>query len=223
MSKYLGPKLKIIKKLGFLPNFTSKIIKRKKTLINYSKKFKIFNNLCTDYKDNLIKKQKIKYTYGITEKQLFNYYKKIKFQKGSKNLLLLKKLEMRLDCILYRLGFAVTIFNSKQIINHKHILINNHIVNIPSFLCKKNDLITINSTTKTKLLILNNFKKSFNKRQLILNRLKKLKLFKYKFLPFLPPHLLLNKTLFCGKVTLLFNKNKILGNTNLTKIFQYYT
>ena len=67
---------------------------------------------------------------------------------GSTSLIILQLLEMRLDNILYRLGIGATIPDSRQIVNHNHILINNKMVNIPSFLCKKGDSINIKPTSK---------------------------------------------------------------------------
>jgi small subunit ribosomal protein S4 len=68
---------------------------------------------------------------------------------GSTGLLLLQFLEMRLDNVVYRLGFSSTIPESRQIINHSHIFVNNTLVSIPSFQCKKGDVITIKNKSKT--------------------------------------------------------------------------
>ena len=161
MVRYTGARIRIIRRLGLLPGLTRKSIKNRTTtpgmhgkmLFTKSKR----SSLSDDYKERLLEKQKLRFNYGITEKQLVSYYKESKRKTGSTGSILLELLESRLDCVVYRLGFAATIPAARQIVNHGHILVNNKLINIPSFLCKKEDLISIKQREPSKKLISTNF------------------------------------------------------------------
>ena len=150
MSRYLGPKLKITRRLGTLPGFTQKVSNRKKTPgqhgveINFDSEASSFSN----YGRRLMEKQKLRYNYGISESKLLSYVNKAKRKPGSTGILLLQMLELRLDNIIYKLGFAPTIQASRQMVQHRHIIVNNQTVNIPSFQCTVGDKITINPKSK---------------------------------------------------------------------------
>ena len=139
MSRYRGPRIRIVRRLGELRGLTKKITVRTKPPGKHDKK----PGASSEYAIRLKEKQKIKYNYGISERQLSNYVKKAKRMKGSTGLLILQLSEMRLDNIVFRLGFASTIPESRQLINHGHFLVNNKPVDIPSFQCKTGDSITI--------------------------------------------------------------------------------
>nr|YP_009695319.1 30S ribosomal protein S4 [Nitzschia alba]QEI59574.1 30S ribosomal protein S4 [Nitzschia alba] len=159
MSRYLGPKLKITRKLGLLPGFY-----RRKEKKNKKKIFFKFNNRFSDYRRRLEEKQKLKFNYGLTENQLFGYIKEAKRRKGITSLILIQLLEMRLDSLCFTLGFGQNIIQARQLINHGHITINKKQVNIPSFQCKPNDTISIREKEISKNLINNNIKfKKFNR------------------------------------------------------------
>lgn len=170
MGKYLGPKCKLIRRLGSLPGVTNK--QCKKRLLSpgqHGKKIKIVNK--TDYitaKQErtycLLEKQKIRYTYGIRQKQFIRYYKLAKYNKGMTLFTFFKYLESRLDSILNRMGFTITIYSSKQYINHKHINVNMLNVTIPSFLCKKNDTISLKKNSKIIKVVEGIFNTFFNQR-----------------------------------------------------------
>nr|AYC63863.1 ribosomal protein S4 [Dichotomosiphon tuberosus] len=138
MSTYRGPRVKIIRRLGLLPGLTSKISKRK-GLPGKSEMTKIKKS---QYGIRLNEKQKLRYNYGLTEKKLVKYIQEARKSKFSTVLTLLELLEMRLDNILYRLGLVQTIRFARQLINHGHILVNNKTINIPSYNCKINDIIS---------------------------------------------------------------------------------
>ena len=143
MSRYLGPKLKINRKLGELPGLT----KKKSKKINYLEKNKNLNNInkrISEYSIRLKEKQKLKYNYGLTENQLFRYVKEARRIKGITGFILLQLIEMRLDNICYRLGFAKTIPQARQLVNHGQFLVNNSLINIPSYQCQLGDLISVN-------------------------------------------------------------------------------
>ena len=103
-------------------------------------------------------KQKLKFNYGLTESQLYRYIKEARRRKGVTGLILLQLLEMRLDSICYTLGFASTITQARQLVNHGHITVNNKIVNIPSFQCRVNDIIRIKQKSTSKKLIETNLR-----------------------------------------------------------------
>ncbi|BBA85114.1 30S ribosomal protein S4 [Candidatus Nardonella dryophthoridicola] len=158
MSKYIGPKIKIYKKIGI---YLNKKIKSKNLTKKYKKKNINYKNKVTEYCIRLKEKQKLKKNYYLFEKQFFNYYKKsIKYKNSEEKLFQL--LEMRLDNIVSKIGISKTILGSRQFINHKFILINNKIVNIPSYILKVNDVITIHNKFKLNNSF-NMLLKSYNK------------------------------------------------------------
>nr|ANZ53582.1 ribosomal protein S4 [Gnetum gnemon] len=139
MSRYLGPRFKIIRRLKTLPGLTSKRPKYKKRVRRSSRPWwKKSQHLAC-----LQEKQKIRFHFGLTERQLRQYVQIAKKVQGSTGQVLLQLLEMRLDNILYQLGLAGTIPGARQLVNHRHILVNDYVVNIPSYRCKPQDVITI--------------------------------------------------------------------------------
>ncbi len=158
MSKYRGPRIRIIRRLGDLPGLTRKVLFEFKDYPPGQHGFKKKKQKISDYNIRLIEKQKLRYNYGLTEEQLVNYIRKARKKKGSTGFYLMQLLEMRLDCIAFRFGLGPTIPASRQIINHGHIYVNNISVNIPSFQCKPGDIITSHKKLSTKKLIENNMK-----------------------------------------------------------------
>ena len=149
MSRYIGPKLKIIRRLGTLPGLTSK---KSKKLNRPGKDSNLTdsNSKLTEYGIRLEEKQKLKFNYGLTESQLFRYVKESRRRKGVTGLILLQLLEMRLDSLCFTLGFAKSINQARQMVNHGHITVNNKVINIPSFQCRINDIIGIKQRTELK-------------------------------------------------------------------------
>ena len=145
MSRYCGPRIRIVRRLGELRGLTKKVTNRTKLPGQHAKKPGVNNS---EYAIRLQEKQKLKYNYGISERQLLNYVKKAKRMNGATGLLLLQLIEMRLDNIVFRLGFASTIPESRQLINHGHFLVNGKSIDIPSFQCKIGDSITIENKNK---------------------------------------------------------------------------
>ena len=101
------------------------------------------NRKVSEYGLQLREKQKAKFIYGVLEKPFRNYYKKAKQQKGQvgENLMIL--LERRLDNVMFRAGFARTRREARQIVDHRHVLVNGKCVNIPSYLIKAGDVIEV--------------------------------------------------------------------------------
>lgn len=158
MSRYRGPKLRITRRLGTLPGFTNKQSKKKNSPGQHGKNKDENSKKSTQYGLRLDEKQKLKFNYGVTENQLFSYIKEARRRKGVTGLILLQLLEMRLDTICFRLRFAPTIASARQLVNHGHITINGEVLNIPSFQCRINDIVSIKQKTSSKNLIEENLK-----------------------------------------------------------------
>lgn len=157
MSRYRGPKLKISRRLGTLPGLTTK---KSKKLNRPGKDGNSLENTkkLTEYGIRLEEKQKLKFNYGVTESQLFSYVKEARRRKGVTGLILLQLLEMRLDTLCFTLGFAKSIAQARQLVNHGHIIVNNRVIDIPSFQCRPTDIISVKKKTTSKNLITNNLK-----------------------------------------------------------------
>nr|YP_010619053.1 Ribosomal protein S4 [Pterosiphonia complanata]WAX03066.1 Ribosomal protein S4 [Pterosiphonia complanata] len=149
MSRYRGPRLKISRRLGNLPGLTRKQSKKTAPAGEHGQQLR----KPSEYSLRLEEKQKLRYNYGISEKQLLKNIKTAKKVQGSTGIVLLQILEMRLDNTLFRLGIAPTIPAARQLVNHKHILINNKIVSICSYECKTGDLISIKNKNSSNNVI----------------------------------------------------------------------
>ena len=136
MARYRGPKLRITRRLGTLPGLTQKKSKKKDRPGQHGKSNDGNAKKTTEYGLRLEEKQKLKFNYGLTESQLYQYIKEARRRQGITGLILLQLLEMRLDTICFNLGFAPTIANARQLVNHGHITVNGKSVNIPSFQCR---------------------------------------------------------------------------------------
>ncbi len=107
----------------------------------------------SDYALQLREKQKVRRTYGVLEKQFRNYYKAAAARKGATGLNLLTMLESRLDNVVYRMGFAVTRAQARQLVSHKAISVNSAQVNIPSYQVKPGDMIAIREKARNQLRV----------------------------------------------------------------------
>lgn len=152
MARYRGAKLRITRRLGDLPGLTSKTSKLTKRPGQHGANQKKL----TQYAIRLEEKQKLRFNYGISEKQLMNYIRQAKRIKGATGNILLQLLEMRLDNVIFRLGMAPTIAAARQIVTHKHVLINNSCVSIPSYQCEPGDVIGIKDSVASKQLVTKN-------------------------------------------------------------------
>ena len=159
MARYRGPKLRIIRRLDSLLGLTQKTSNKTKRPGQHGKPKNARKNL-TEYGIRLEEKQKLKFNYGLTESQLFRYIKEARRRNGVTGIILLQLLEMRLDSICFNLGFAPTIANARQQINHGHITVNGSVISIPSFQCRINDIISINRKTVSQNLIKMNLENS---------------------------------------------------------------
>lgn len=155
MAKYLGPKCRLSR--------------REKTDLQLKSGIRAIDSKCnieripgmhwqrrgrmTDYGVQLRMKQMIKRYYHVLEKQFHNYYRKADKLKGSTGDNLLTLLEKRLDNVVYRMGFAATRVEARQLVSHKAILVNKEVINIPSYQVTPGDLIEIRSRAKKQLRI----------------------------------------------------------------------
>lgn len=151
MSRYRGPRLKLVRRLGELPGLTSKRPSRTSPPGQHGGNSKPPKK--SQYRMRLEEKQKLRYNYGVTEKQLLRYMQRARRAKGSSGENLLQLLEMRLDNIVFRLGMAPTILAARQLVNHGHIVVNNQRVNIPSYQCSPKDIITVSSSARSRKLV----------------------------------------------------------------------
>jgi len=147
MGRDLRPKHKIIRKFGenILDTQKNPLIKRNYPPGQHGPKGK---GRVSEYGKQLTEKQKAKAAYGILERQFENYYKKATTQPGNSAENLLHLLESRLDNVVYRLGFAQTRRQARQMVTHKHIKVNGKKLNIPSYTIQLNDVISLTEKAK---------------------------------------------------------------------------
>ena len=135
------PVLKRCRSLGLEPSYLGYDKKSKRNLRRANRKV-------SEYGLQLREKQKAKFIYGVLEKPFRNYYKKADKMRGLTGLNLMTILESRLDNVVFRLGFARTRKEARQIVDHKFVTVNGKVVNIPSYLVKAGDVIEIKESKK---------------------------------------------------------------------------
>ena len=147
MARYTGPKSKISRRYAEPIFGDTKVLERKPYPPGQHGRGR--RKKPSEYSIQLSEKQKAKYIYGILEKQFRNLFKKASRKSGitGENLLIL--LESRLDNIVFRLGVSRTRRGARQLVTHKHILVNGNIVNIPSFSLKEGDIISIRDKSRS--------------------------------------------------------------------------
>ena len=141
MARDMGPVLKRCRSLGIEPQVLGIDKKSNRTNARAGKKV-------SEYGLQLREKQKAKFIYGVLEKPFRNYYKKASRQRGMAGENLMIMLESRLDNVLFRAGFGRTRMETRQIVDHKHVLVNGKCVNIPSYLVKAGDVVSIKEDAK---------------------------------------------------------------------------
>ena len=158
MARYLGPKCKLSRREGtdlFLKSGIQHLENKCKLNTIPGSKVGSRRDRLSNYGIQLREKQKLRRMYGVLEKQFRNYYKKASKTKGSTGENLLKLLETRLDNMVYRMGFAVTRAEARQLVNHKAIKVNGSIINISSFQVSPSDEISIAEKAQEQLRIKN--------------------------------------------------------------------
>lgn len=136
------PVIKRCRSLDMDPSYLGLDKKSKRKALNAGRKL-------SDYGLQLREKQKAKFIYGVLEKPFRNYYKKAERMKGMTGENLMTILESRLDNVIFRLGFARTRREARQIVDHKHVLVNGKCINIPSYLIEAGDTISIKENKRT--------------------------------------------------------------------------
>jgi len=198
MSRYRGPRLNILKRLGPLPGFglkfNQKLRQKKRNNQNISLKRRKKKRK-SPYMIRLKEKQKLKYNYGLTEKNLMRYIKTARKKKTLTGEDFLINLEMRLDNIIFRFGLAPTLPAARQLVTHGHVLLNGKKRDKPSSPCKINDLVSIKNN-KNK-----NFKKNLS----------------------LPSFLKFNSETFVGKINKNASRKDIRLNINELLVLEYYS
>ena len=158
MARYLGPKCKLSRREGtdlFLKSGIKPIESKCKLNSIPGSKVGSRRERLSDYGNQLREKQKLRRMYGVMEKQFRNYYNKASKLKGSTGENLLKLLEGRLDNMVYRMGFAVTRAEARQLVSHKSIMVNGRVINIPSYQVNASDEISVTDKGKEQLRVKN--------------------------------------------------------------------
>ncbi|MCV3213808.1 30S ribosomal protein S4 [Plectonema radiosum NIES-515] len=199
MSRYRGPRLRITRRLGDLPGLTRKTARRAYPPGQHGQNRK----KRSEYAIRLEEKQKLRFNYGLTEKQLLRYVRKARRVTGSTGQVLLQLLEMRLDNTVFRMGMAPTIPAARQLVNHGHVTVNGRPVNIASYQCRPGEEIAVRNREQSKKLVEANLQ--------------------YPGLANLPNHLEFDKNKMQGKVNGLIEREWVALQVNELLVVEYYS
>ncbi len=199
MSRYRGPRLRVVRRLGELPGLTRKKPRRQYPPGQHGQARK----KRSEYAIRLEEKQKLRFNYGITEKQLVRYVRQARRATGSTGESLLQLLEMRLDNTVFRLGMAGTIPGARQLINHGHITVNGKVVDIASYQCRPGDVIAVKNKESSRKLVEANMQ--------------------YPGLANLPSHLEFDKSTLVGKVNGKVEREWVPLQINELLVVEYYS
>ncbi len=199
MSRYRGPRLRVVRRLGDLPGLTRKTARRAYPPGQHGQARK----KRSEYAIRLEEKQKLRFNYGITEKQLLRYVRKARRATGSTGQSLLQMLEMRLDNTVFRLGMAGTIPAARQLVNHGHVMVNGRVVNIASYQCRPGDVIGVNQRDRSKRLVEQNLQ--------------------FPGLANLPSHLEFDKGNLTGKVNGVVEREWVALQINELLVVEFYS
>ncbi len=199
MSRYRGPRLRVVRRLGDLPGLTRKSARREYPPGQHGQARK----KRSEYAIQLEEKQKLRFNYGVSERQLVRYVKKARLAGGSTGQVLLQLLEMRLDNTVFRLGMAPTIPAARQLVNHGHLTVNGRVVSIASYACRPGDVIAVRDRERSKKLVEENLK--------------------FPGLANVPSHLEFDKNKLVGKVNGVIEREWIALQVNELLIVEYYS
>jgi small subunit ribosomal protein S4 len=199
MSRYRGPSLRVVRRLGELPGLSRKTPRRAYPPGQHGQARK----KRSEYAIRLEEKQKLRFNYGVNEKQLIRYVKKARRATGSTGTSLLQLLEMRLDNTIFRLGMAGTIPAARQLVNHGHITVNGRVVDIPSYNCRPGDVVAVRDRDRSRRLVQTNME--------------------YPGLANLPSHLEYDKNTMVGKVNGVIEREWIALQINELLVVEYYS
>jgi small subunit ribosomal protein S4 len=158
MARYTGPKTKKARTFGEAIYGADKYFERRKNNPPGQHGGARKRRQRSDYAVQLAEKQKAKYTYGVLERQFRNLFDKASSKKGVTGEVLLQLLESRLDNVVYRLGLARTRAGARQLVSHKHIMVNGILTNVPSFLLRPGDVVSVRGKSQN----LDNIRDSIN-------------------------------------------------------------
>jgi len=155
MARYIGPRLKRSRRVKMDLSLTSGVrpLDSKCKFETAPGQHGARRGRETGHGIQMREKQVVRWMYGILERQFENYFKKATRLKGSTGENLLKLLERRLDNVVYRMGFAATRSEARQLVSHKAIMVNGKTVNIPSYLLKAGDVVTLRERARTQLRV----------------------------------------------------------------------
>lgn len=156
MAKMMGPRFKKCRRLGL------NVIGHPKAMDRAGKDTARDAKKLSDYGKQLLEKQRLRAYYGVMERQFVNYYKKAAKDKESTGNALIRLLECRLDNIVYRLGFANSLAQARQMVVHGHILVDGAKVDIPSYNVKIGQTISLKEKSKSNVMFKDNFENSVN-------------------------------------------------------------
>ena len=199
MSRYRGPRLRIVRRLGDLPGLTRKSARKAYPPGQHGQS----RRKRSEYAIRLEEKQKLRFNYGVTEKQLVRYVRKARRVAGSTGQTLLELLEMRLDNTIFRLGMAGTIPAARQLVNHGHITINGRVIDVPSYQCRPGDVIKVRDRDRSRKLVETNME--------------------YPGLANLPSHLEFDKAALTGKVNGKIEREWVALQVNELLVVEYYS
>lgn len=154
MARYRGPQTRIARKFGEPIFGPDKVMEKK----NYPPGMHGLNKKrrkSSEYGIQLREKQKVKYMYGLLERQFRNTFERATRSKGVTGVVLLQMLESRLDNVVFRLGVAPTRASARQLVSHRHIHVNGKLCNIPSYQVKPGDVVSVREKSKSLELIAN--------------------------------------------------------------------
>lgn len=199
MSRYRGPRLRVVRRLGELPGLSRKSPRRAYPPGQHGQARK----KRSEYAIRLEEKQKLRFNYGVSERQLVRYVRKARRAAGSTGQVLLQLLEMRLDNTIFRMGMAPTIPAARQLVTHGHVTINGRVVNIPSYQCRPGDAIGVRDTDRSRQLVENNLQ--------------------FPGLAHLPSHLEFDKNKLQGKVNGVVEREWVALQVNELLVVEYYS
>jgi small subunit ribosomal protein S4 len=189
----------VVRRLGELPGLSRKTPRRKYPPGQHGQNRK----KRSEYAIRLEEKQKLRFNYGVSERQLLRYVRRARRATGSTGQSLLQLLEMRLDNTVFRLGMAGTIPGARQLVNHGHITVNGKVVDIASYQCRSGDVIGVRNRDQSRRLVQANME--------------------YPGLANLPSHLEFDKNTLVGKVNGVIEREWIALQINELLVVEYYS
>ncbi len=199
MSRYRGPRLRVTRRLGDLPGLTRKSARKAYPPGQHGQARK----KKSEYALRLEEKQKLRYNYGLSERQLRGYVQKARRKAGSTGQVLLQLMEMRLDNTIFRLGMAPTIPAARQLVNHGHITVNGKVLDIASYQVRSGDEIGVRDRDASRKLVEANLQ--------------------YPGLSNIPSHLDFDKNKLVSKVNGVIEREWVALQINELMVVEYYS